>query len=80
MYNAHSRSSLSPAYTRTIIASFGVKNNKNLNQVVQKIEQNSAAKGMPQVKGNRAVEVSSADEAVSFYSKALTIVVTSAMV
>ena len=67
MYNTHSRSSLSPAYTRTIIAGFGVKNNKNLNQVVQKIEQNSATKGMPQVKGNRAVEVSSADEAVSYY-------------
>ena len=46
---------------------FGVKNGKNLNEVVQKIEQDSAAKGMPQVKGNRAVAVSSPDQNVSIW-------------
>ena len=46
---------------------FGVKNGKNLNEVVRKIEQNSAAMGMPQVKANRAVEVSSPDQNVSIW-------------
>ena len=59
------RDSLSPAYVRTVIMGFGVKNGKNLNEVVQKIEQDSGAKGMPQVKGNRAVAVSSPDQNVS---------------
>ena len=59
------RESLSPAYTRTIIAGFGVKPSKDLNRVVRDIETRSAAKGMSQVKANRAVSVTSADQTVS---------------
>ena len=64
-YSIIIRNSLSPAYTRTIIAGFGVKPGKNLNQVVKDIETSSADKGMSQVKGNRAVSVTSADQTVS---------------
>ena len=46
---------------------FGVKNGKNLNEVVQKTEQESAAKGLTKVKANRAVRVTSADEVVSIW-------------